>query len=108
MKLRNGSPLPRFEPMIPGELAIVLIDLAIPVFPGVELAGGELQPGKNGLGRCFGVVGPVTDVVHHHGRVCHGEPNVRAEFPKLFFDLTFSSSSSAITSFLVASLASSC
>ena len=112
-KLQNGGPLPCFEPMIAGDLAVVFIDLAIPVFPGVELAGGTAnidwgQPGEDGLGGCFGAIGPVTDVFHHLVACVMGNPTSVQSSPSSFFDLTFSSSSSAITSFLVASLASSC
>ena len=93
VKLQNGGPLPCFEPMIAGDLAVVFIDLAIPVFPGVELAGGTAkmdwgQPGEDGLGGCFGAIGPVTDVVHHLVACVMGNPTSVQSSPSFFWFVT--------------------
>ncbi len=44
VEVEDGLSLPSFEPMISGDLAVVLIGLTIPVFPGVEFAGGQIEP----------------------------------------------------------------
>ena len=108
VELEDGLSLPSFEPVIPGDLAIALIGLAIPVFPGVELAGGQIEPSQDGLGRSLSPIGPVADVIDHLVASVMGNPTSVQSSPRSFFDLTFSSRSSAMTSFLVASLASSC
>jgi hypothetical protein len=41
VEVEDGLSLPSFEPMIPGDLAVVLIGLAIPVFPGKKLLGAR-------------------------------------------------------------------
>ena len=108
VELEDGLSLPSFQPVIPGDLAVVLIGLAIPVFPSVEFAGGQIEPSQNGLGRSFSPIGPVADVIDHLVASVMGNPTSVQSSPRSFFDLTFSSRSSAMTSFLVASLASSC
>ena len=106
VELEDGLSLPRFEPVIPRDLAVVLIGLAIPVFPGVELAGGQIEPRQDGLGRSLSPIGPVADVIDHLVAGVMGNPMPVQSSPRSFFDLTFSSRSSAMTSFLEASLAS--
>jgi hypothetical protein len=65
VELQDGLLLPRFEPVIPGDLVVVLIGLAIPVFPSMEFAGSEIEPTQDVLSRSFSPIGPVADVIEH-------------------------------------------
>lgn len=74
VEVDDGGMLPVFEPVVAGDLAVVLVDLAVAVFPGVELAGRQFEPGEEGFGGGFGAVGPVADVVDHGVAGVMGNP----------------------------------
>lgn len=54
---------PIFEPVIAWDFCVVLVHLAVPLLPGLKLTGGNTEPADQGLGRQFGFVGPVVDVI---------------------------------------------
>src|SRR5206468_11617076 len=103
----DRSSLPLLEPEVARHLAVVLIGLAIAVLPRVELAGAHAQPAdQSGLGK-FGSLRPAFHVIDHLVAGVVGDPLFRQRSPSSFFSCTCSCISSAITSFLLASLASS-
>lgn len=95
----DGLPFPVFEPEIPRDQGIVFVDLAIAVFPLVELAGSQLEPVEQLFGRQFGTLGPVADVIDDLVARVVGNPTSFQSSPSSFFARTLASISSEITSF---------
>ena len=86
-----------------GTLAVVLVDLAVAVLPVVELALAQAQPAQEPLGGQLGALGPAVHVIDHLVAGVVGNPTSVQSSPLAFFDRTFSSISSAMTSFFLAS-----
>ena len=63
MEVDDGGLLPVLEPVVAGDVSVVLVDLAVAVFPRVILARPEFEPGEKLLRRRLGTVGPIADVV---------------------------------------------
>ena len=51
------------EPVVAGDEGVVLVGLAEPVFPVVELAGGDAEPGEEATSGEVRLVAPVADKV---------------------------------------------
>src|SRR6185437_10547837 len=100
--------LPALQPRVAGDLSIVLVDLPVPLLPSMELAGPERQPAEEPAGRQLGPHGPVVDVIDDLVAGVMGNPASFQSSPLAFFARTFSSMSSAMTSFFCTSLASRC
>jgi hypothetical protein len=94
------------EPVIAGDEGVVFVDLAEAVFPVVELAGGESDPLEEATSREFGLVAPVANEVDDGVAGVVGRPAGVQISPSSFFKRVWASRSSAMTSFLRASLAS--
>jgi len=75
MVVQDRLLLPGFQPKIAGNLAVVLIGLAVAIFPVVELAGTEFQPAEKLAGWQFGTHGPVFDVIDNLVASVVGNPN---------------------------------
>ena len=75
VKVNNCFFLPVFKPEIAGDKAIMLIGLAVAIFPVVELAGTEFQPAEKLAGWQFGTHGPVFDVIDNLVASVVGNPN---------------------------------
>jgi hypothetical protein len=52
------------EPVVAGDPGIVLIDLAEALFPVVELAGADADPGEEATSRDVGLVAPGADEIN--------------------------------------------
>src|SRR4051812_21882962 len=92
--------LPALQPPVAGDLAVVLVGLAVALPPRVELALGDPQPGDEPLGRDLGPLGPAADVVNDGVAGVVGDPGSVQSPPSPFFSRTCSSISSETTSSL--------
>lgn len=104
--VQDGLSFPVFEPEVPRDHGIVLVDLPIAVLPLVELAGAQIQPVEQLFGRQFGTLGPVADVIDDLVSRVVGNPASFQSSPSSFFARTLASISSEMTSFFWTSLAS--
>jgi hypothetical protein len=77
--------LPRGQPVVAGNLGVVLVDAAVPLPPLVELAGAEVEPGEQLLGRQFRSVAPAVDVIDDLVARVVGNPNSFQSSPAAFF-----------------------
>src|SRR5690606_31201242 len=93
------------DPVIPGHVAVMLVDLAVPLLPSEELATGYSKPTNEALGDDLGLVGPDADEVYDLVTYVRGNPATSQSSPSSFFSLMCSSLISAITSSLRASFA---
>jgi len=98
--------LPRLQPAIAGDVAVVGVGPAVVVPPEVVLARRQADPGQQPLGGQLGPLRPLTDVIDYFVTGVGGNPASLQGPPLAFFARTFSSMSSEITSFFWASLAS--
>src|SRR5690606_2817624 len=105
MKGENRLFLPLLQPVIAGHQGVVFVHLAVPLSPVVELTGADANPADNLADRQFGLVAPRSDVIDDFVAHLVRNPPSAQSSPHSFFALTFSSISSAITSFLLSSLA---
>jgi hypothetical protein len=85
MEVDDGLLLPVFQPPVPGNLAVVLVDFAVPLPPLVELALGDAQPTDQPLGRDLGARGPMVDVVDNGVTGIVGDPGAVQSPPSSFF-----------------------
>src|SRR5450432_4149817 len=101
MEIDNGLLLPLFQPEITGNPTVVLVCLAIPFPPVVELAGCDAEPHHEPPGADLSLLRPAPDEIHDliPHVVRHPEP-VQSS-PILFFSAMCSAISSARTSSLV-------
>jgi len=99
--------LPVLKPPVPRDLSVVLVDHAVPGTPLVELAAGQPHPAQQLPGRQLRALGPMTYVVDDLVPRVVGNPASCQSSPLAFFARTFSSISSAITSFFCTSFCSS-
>ncbi len=96
------------EPVVARHPGVVLVDLAEALFPVVELAGADADPGQEATDGDLRLVAPVADEIDDVVAGVVGHPAAVQISPRLFFSRMCSSISSARTSFLRWSLASSC
>src|SRR5687767_745960 len=94
--------------MVAGQQAVALADLTVALGPVVILAHTQSDPLHKALGGQLGAVAPAAYVIDDFIASVVGHPLGFQSTPSTFFKLTFSSISSAMTSFFTASLASSC
>ena len=73
------------EPMIARHPGVVLIDFAEALFPVVELAGADADPGQEAAERDVGFVAPGADEIDDLVASVVGAPNTCSGFPKTFF-----------------------
>lgn len=74
VEVNNGLLLPRFEPPIARDLAVVLAGFTVAFVPGVVLAAGQLQPEQQLLHRSGGPNRPVLQVVDNRVAGIMGNP----------------------------------
>src|SRR6185369_1837303 len=93
--------LPILQPEIPRNPAVVLVHLAIPFAPAVELTGRYAEPANESPGADLGLLRPAPDEIHDlvPRVVWHPEPFQIS--PRLFFKAMCSAISSASNSSLV-------
>ena len=85
VEVEDGLFLPVFQPVVAGDPAVVLVDLAVALLPVVELALRDAQPGEKLAGRDLGPLRPVVGRNRRSGRGCRGEPSVLQSSPSSFF-----------------------
>lgn len=71
----DGLFFPFLQPPIPGHFAVVLVSLAVAIFPLIKLARAELHPDEQPIGRQFGALRPVFDVIDDFVADIVGNPN---------------------------------
>ena len=99
VEVEDGLTFPVFEPEVPRDHGIVLVDLPIAVLPLVELAGSQFEPVEQLFGGQFGTLGPVADVIDDLVSRVVGNPTSFQSSPSSFFARTLASINSEITSF---------
>src|SRR5574340_230678 len=97
---------PVFEPPVARHPTVVLVPFAVAVLPVVELARAEAQPGDELPRRDLRSLLPTAHVIDHFIAGVVGNPTSVQSSPLAFFARTFSSISSAMTSFFCWSLLS--
>jgi hypothetical protein len=75
MKIENGLPLVRFEPMVSRNESVVLVDLAESFLPVVKLARRDADPGDDLPLRDLGLLGPTANVITDLVARLMGNPN---------------------------------
>jgi hypothetical protein len=95
------------KPVIAWDPGIVLVDLAEASLPVVELAGADADPGDEACDGDLGLVAPGADEIDDGVAGIVGDPAAFQISPSVFFSSVWASMSSAMTSFLRVSLASS-
>jgi hypothetical protein len=107
MEAKDCFALPSFKPMIAGYEPVVLVHFAVPLSPVVELAHADPHLPYQLPGGQFRPPAPLGHVIDDFIPYVMRHPLAVQSAPSSFFKLTFSSISSAITSFFVMSLARS-
>ena len=105
VEVENRLLLPVLKSPIARDLAVMFVGLAIAIFPLVVLAGCQPQPIQEPPGRYVSPLRPVLDVIDDFVAYIMGNPHSLQSSPMAFFALTFSSTSSEMTSCLSASFA---
>ncbi len=93
--------LPILQPKVPGNPAVMLIDLAVPLAPAVELAGRDAEPPDEPPGADLGLFRPAPNEIHDLVPRIMRNPDPGQSSPTLFFRATCSAISSAKTSSFV-------
>jgi hypothetical protein len=96
------------EPMIAWHPGVVLVDLAEARDPVLVLAAADADPGHEVRDGDVGLVRPGADEIDKVVARIVGDPAAGQSSPRSFFNWVWASMSSAMTSFLRTSLASSC
>src|SRR5262245_26650719 len=107
MEVEDGLAFLGLQPVVPRDPGVVLVDLAVAVFPGVPLGGGDAEPEQEAANGDAGLVGPPVDEVHDGVAGVVGNPDAGQSSPSAFFSWTCSSMSSERTSCLRRSLSPS-
>src|SRR5713101_3565536 len=89
------------QPKVPGNPAVMLIDLAVALPPAVQLAGRDVEPSDESPGADLGLRRPAPDEIHDLVPRIVGNPDPGQSSPTLFFRATRSAISSAKTSSFV-------
>src|SRR5215831_13397678 len=97
----DGLLLPILQPEIPGNPAVVLVHLAVPFAPVVELAGCDVEPSDEPSGADLGLFRPAPDEIHDLVPRIVRNPDPGQSSPSVFFSATCSAINSARTSSLV-------
>jgi hypothetical protein len=63
MEVADGPFLLVFEPMVTRNPGIVFVSLAVAVFPGMPLGGGQTQPEQEAGNGNAGLIGPSVDEI---------------------------------------------
>src|SRR6516164_10902547 len=92
---------PILQPKVPGNPAVMLVDLAVSLAPAVELAGRDIKPLDEPPGADLGLCRPAPDEVHDLVPRIVRNPDSGQSSPILFFRATCSAISSAKTSSFV-------
>src|SRR3989339_1397063 len=95
--------LPRVQPPVPWNQAVVLVGLPIPLDPVVVLAPRQFDPSDHPRGGDFRLLRPVPDEIDHLVPCVRRGPPGSQLSPRLFFSFTCSSRSSAMTESFLAS-----
>src|SRR6516162_1582965 len=93
--------LPILQPKVPGNPAVMLVDLAVSLAPAVELAGCNVVPPDETPGADLGLCRPAPDEIHDLVPRFVRNPDPGQSSPTLFFRATCSAISSAKTSSFV-------
>src|SRR5215467_11379095 len=101
MKPDDGLFLPILQPEVAGNPAVVLVHLAVPFPPVVELAGGDVEPPNEPPGADLGLLRPAPDEIHDLVPSVVRNPAPGQSSPSVFFRATCSAINSARTSSLV-------
>src|SRR5262249_2396100 len=99
VELHDGPLLRLFQPVVPRNPCVVLVGLAIPLFPIVPLAGPQADPQQKGEDGDPRLAGPTVDEIHQLVPNVVGNPDAFQGSPSSFFSWTYSCISSASTSF---------
>lgn len=75
MKIENGLPLVRFEPMVSRNESVVLVDLAEAFLPVLKLARRDTDPGDDLPLRDLSLLGPTANVITDLVARLMGNPN---------------------------------
>src|SRR5277367_1830681 len=89
--------LPILQPKVPGNPAVMLIHLAVPLAPAVELAGCNVEPPDEPPSAHLGLLRPAPDEIHDLVPRIVRNPDPGQSSPTLFFKATCSAISSART-----------
>jgi hypothetical protein len=106
VKVNDRLLLPILQPVVAGNPAIMLVGLAVAAFPVEELAARQAGPAHQARGRDFGLVRPAPHEIHDLVAQIVRHPFEPQLSPRLFFNATCSSMSSASTLSLRASFSS--
>src|SRR5712672_3600813 len=101
MEPDDGLLLPRLQPEIPGNPAVVLVHFAVAFPPVRELAGGDVEPLNEPPGADLGPLRPAPDEIHDLVPRVVRDPDPGQSSPSVFFRATCSAINSAKTSSLV-------
>ena len=93
--------LPLLQPKVPGNPAVMLIDLAVSLAPAVELAGRDVQPSDELPGTDLSLLRPAPHEIYDLVPRIVRNPDPGQSSPTLFFRATCSAISSAKTSSFV-------
>lgn len=97
---------PVFEPEVSRNLPVVLVGLAIPARPLIELGPSDSQPTGEGLGWDLRLLDPIVNEIDDLISNAMGNPAACQSSPSSFFTLTYSSEISAMTESLRLSFSS--
>ena len=106
MEFQDSLPLPIFKPMISWNQSVVLVGLAVTPTPIVILARRNPQPADQLLRRNLRSLVPTTHAIDHFIAGVMGNPASFQSSPLAFFERTFSSINSEMTSFFCCNLVS--
>ena len=73
------------EPVVAGDPGVVLVGLAVAVLPGVELAGGDAEPGEEARHGDAGLARTSGGRNRRWRRGCRGEPRRPFRVPQALF-----------------------
>ena len=85
MKGKDGLLLVGGEPMVSWNPSVVFVDLAVALFPVIELAGLDSEPSHDLLGRNAAAILPMTNIVDHRIAGVVGNPHSVQSSPSSFF-----------------------
>src|SRR5262249_54641230 len=94
MEVEGGLFFLGLGPVVPRDPGIVLVGLAVAVFPRVPLGGGQAEPQEEAGDGDAGLVGPAVDEIDDTVAGVMGDPESVQGPPSAFFSWTCSSISS--------------
>ncbi len=75
VKIEDSSLLPVFEPMVPGDPAIVFVDLSVTLLPTVKGAFWHTHPTEDAVGGNLGSILPMMNIIDDAIAYVVGNPN---------------------------------